>query len=61
MAVRDELLQVLNDERIQSRPSWKLMHTLPMYSESPRSDMDYAVHHEASVINIPSSPFLADS
>jgi len=61
MAVRDEMLQVLNDQKIQSRPMWKLMHTLPMYAESPRADINYATLHEAAVINIPSSPFLADS
>lgn len=61
MSARDEILQVLNDEKIQSRPLWKLMHTLPMYVDSPRGDINYAVLHEAAVINIPSSPFLADS
>lgn len=61
MALRDEILQVLNDQKIQSRPMWKLLHTLPMYTDSPRADIDYAVLHEAAVINIPSSPFLADS
>ena len=61
ISVRNEVLQVLNDQKIQSRPLWKLMHTLPMYLDSPRADIDYAVLHEAAVINIPSSPFLANS
>ena len=61
MSVRDEILEVLNDQKIQSRPMWKLLHTLPMYTDLPRADIDYSVLHEAAVINIPSSPFLADS
>ena len=61
ISIRDEVLQVLNDEHIQCRPLWKLMHTLPMYVDSPRADIDFAVLHEAAVINIPSSPFLADN
>lgn len=58
--VRDEMLQALNDQKIQCRPTWKLLHTLPMYADAPRADIDYAMLHEAAVINIPSSPFLVD-
>jgi len=60
-SVRDEILRVLNDQKIQSRPMWRLMHTLPMYVDCPHADMTCAVRHEAAVINIPSSPFLADT
>jgi len=60
MAVRDEVLQLLNDQRIQSRPLWRLLHKLPMYGDAPRADIKHALAHEASVINVPSSAFLAE-
>lgn len=59
--LRDEVLQILNDHKIQSRPIWKLLHTLPMYTDSPRADIRHAVYHEAACINVPSSPFLVNA
>jgi perosamine synthetase len=61
LAVRDQLLQLLNDGKIQSRPLWKLMHTLPMHAGSPCASIRHALTHEAAVINIPSSAFLVNS
>lgn len=58
--VRDQLLRALNDEKIQSRPLWRLLHQLPMYSNAPCTPILNAVRHQGAVINIPSSPFLAD-
>lgn len=57
---RDELLTALNDAGYMSRPIWTLMHRLPMYSACPRDDLSVAESLEARVINIPSSPRLAD-
>jgi perosamine synthetase len=43
-----------------SRPVWTLMHRLPMYCHCPRGDLALAEQMEARIINVPSSPKLAD-
>lgn len=60
MALRDRLLERLNDADYISRPIWTLLHRLPMYAGCPRADLSCAERLEASVINIPSSARLAD-
>lgn len=55
---RDQLLQVLNDAGVMSRPVWTLMHRLPMYAGNPRADLSQAEDIEARVLNIPSSAYL---
>lgn len=57
---RDDLLAALNDAGYMSRPVWTLMHRLPMYAACPRADLTLAEQMEARVINLPSSPKLAD-
>lgn len=59
-ALRDQLLQTLNDAGYQARPLWTLMHRLPMYADCPRDDLPVAESLEARVINLPSSAALAD-
>jgi perosamine synthetase len=59
-ARRDDLLAALNDARYMSRPVWTLMHKLPMYVACPRGDLALAEAMEARIINLPSSPKLAD-
>jgi perosamine synthetase len=59
-ARRDDLLAALNDANYMSRPVWTLMHKLPMYAACPRSDLTLAEQMEARIINLPSSPKLAD-
>jgi perosamine synthetase len=59
-AQRDDLLAALNDANFMSRPVWTLMHKLPMYAACPRSDLTLAEQMQARVINLPSSPKLAD-
>lgn len=56
--VRDQLLQVANDAGYQCRPTWKLLHKLPMYANSPHAPLVVAEELEASLINIPSSGSL---
>lgn len=53
-------LQVLNDAGFMSRPVWRLMHLLPMYDDCPRSDLTTAESLAGRVLNIPSSPRLAE-
>lgn len=60
MALRDRLLERLNDAGYVSRPIWTLLHRLPMYARCPRADLSCAERLEAGVVNIPSSARLAD-
>jgi len=58
--LRDPMLQALNDAGYMARPIWTLMHRLPMFQRAPRADLATAERLEATVVNIPSSPALAD-
>lgn len=57
---RDELLAVLNDAGIMSRPIWNLMYTLPMFKDCPRMDCKVAEDIGRRLINIPSSVVLGE-
>ena len=52
---RDTVLQTLNDNGIQARPVWTLLHKLPMYKNCPKMDLTTAENLENRLINIPSS------
>lgn len=56
--LRNELLDELNDSGMMCRPTWTLMHKLPMYTACPRMDVSQALDIEARLINVPSSPNL---
>jgi perosamine synthetase len=56
----EAVLEVLNDSNYMSRPVWTLMHRLPMYADCPRADLSIAEGLAGRVINLPSSPKLAD-
>lgn len=60
-ALRDPMLTALNDAGFMARPIWTLMHRLPMFAGAPRADLTTAERLEATVVNIPSSPALADA
>lgn len=53
---RDELLFTLNDSGVMCRPVWQLMHTLPMFKTSMRSDLPVSEMIASRLINIPSTP-----
>lgn len=57
---RDALLDALNADGLMARPVWTLMHRLPMFAAAPRAELSVAENLEARVINLPSSPQLAD-
>jgi perosamine synthetase len=59
-SLRDALLVGLNDTGFMARPLWTLMHYLPMFAQCPRADVSVAEDLMARVINLPSSPALAD-
>lgn len=60
LTVRDQLLLAANEAGYQCRPTWTLLHKLPMYAQSPCAPVPVAEALEASLINIPSSAKLGD-
>lgn len=60
MSDRNSLLALANDAGYQCRPAWTLLNKLPMYCNCPRSELFVAEAIEASLINLPSSPKLAE-
>lgn len=55
---RNALLDLTNQNGIQTRPAWTLMHRLPMFSQSPCMDLSVAENIVQRLINIPSSAIL---
>ncbi|MBA3344300.1 MAG: LegC family aminotransferase [Gemmatimonadales bacterium] len=56
---RDDLLESTNAAGFATRPTWTLMHRLPMYSSSPRMDLTTAESLERRLINLPSGVRVA--
>lgn len=54
----EPLLQATNDKGIQTRPAWNLMHTLPMFTSSPKMPTPIAEQMVSSLICLPSSATL---
>ena len=59
MDARDQLLTAANDANYQCRPTWTLLHKLPMFTACPRAELPVAEQLEASLINLPGSAKLA--
>jgi perosamine synthetase len=57
-AVRDSVLQGCHDAGFLARPTWTLMHRLPMYKGNPCDDLSDAESIERRLINLPSSAAL---
>lgn len=57
---RDDLLAALNDAGFMSRPVWDLLSGLPPYRKSPAAALSVAQSLAERIVNIPSSPGLAD-
>ncbi|TBL73001.1 LegC family aminotransferase [Paenibacillus thalictri] len=55
---RDELLAKTNQCGIMTRPAWRLMHQLDMFSQAPRMDLTNSEALSNRLINIPSSPSI---
>lgn len=56
--VRNSILEQTHRAGFITRPTWKLMHHLPMYSNCPRMPLSTAEQLERSLINLPSSAAL---
>jgi perosamine synthetase len=53
--LRDETLTALNAAGFGARPTWTLMHQLPMFAACPHGDLGIAESIERRLINLPSS------
>jgi perosamine synthetase len=60
-ANRDTVLERTNAAGIMTRPCWTLMHELTHFSDCPRDDLSVASDIVARLVNLPSSPHLADN
>ena len=56
--MKNNLLKILNDNYIMSRPTWKPLHKLNHLKNFPRMNLDICEDLYSRVINIPSSPNL---
>lgn len=52
---RDKFLKFTNEQGIMTRPSWHLMHRLPMFENCFRGNLANAEWIEERLVNIPSS------
>jgi len=52
---RDSFLAYTNEQKVMTRPIWRLMNELPMYSNCQQGDLSNAQWLEERVVNIPSS------
>lgn len=57
---RDELLRKLNDNNIQTRPLWGLIHKQKPYMESQGYRIEKAYFYEKNLINVPCSSNLTE-
>ncbi|MBU5436823.1 LegC family aminotransferase [Tissierella sp. MSJ-40] len=57
---RDELLRMLNDENIQTRPLWRLIHKQKPYLESQSYRIDMGEYYEKNLMNVPCSSNLSE-
>ena len=60
MNTRDQAISVANAAGYQCRPTWTLLHKLPMFANCPHAPLPVAERLEASLINLPSSAKLAE-
>jgi len=52
---RNTFLEITNNKGVMTRPIWKLMNTLPMYSSAQCGNLDNARALENRIVNLPSS------
>lgn len=55
LAERDAFLDYSNAQGVMTRPIWRLMHRLAMYSDCFHDDLSHSIWLEKRVVNIPSS------
>jgi len=57
---RDELLRKLNDNNIQTRPLWGLIHKQKPYLQNKAYKIEKAYYYEENLINVPCSSNLSE-
>lgn len=57
-AERENLLHYLNSQNIQTRPIWKLIHTLKPYKDVQSYKIEKAIYYYDHVLNLPCSTNL---
>lgn len=55
---RDGLIQYLNEQNIQTRPIWKLIHTQEPYKKNQAYEIKNAINFYNQIVNIPCSTNL---
>ncbi|MDD4566009.1 MAG: LegC family aminotransferase [Eubacteriales bacterium] len=58
---RDELIQFLTENNIQSRPVWKLIHTQKPYEKNCHWQISKSVEYWNTIVNIPCSTNLTEN
>ena len=58
---RDDILELTNDNEYMTRPAWIPLHQLPMFADCPKMNMSVVEDLYRRIINIPSSPVLAEA
>ena len=53
--LRDLALEYTNNNSVMTRPPWKLMNKLEMFSKCEKSNLDVSEDLESRILNIPSS------
>lgn len=51
---RDNFLAASNDAKLMTRPAWAPLHTLPMYTDTPKGSLDITVDIANRLVNLPS-------
>ena len=54
--LKNDILKILNKNKIMTRPAWKPLHTLNHLKKFPRMNLDNCEDLYSRIINIPSSP-----
>ena len=58
---RNEIFELSHKEGIITRPSWTLLHHLPMYSDCPHMNLSQSENMGLRIVNIPSGPSLGST
>lgn len=57
---REQFLGYSNDNKVMSRPIWKLMNDLALFKHCPKGDLSVATLLDNTIVNIPSSVRIMD-
>lgn len=57
---RQPILEASHSYGIRSRPVWKALNSLPMYTQAPSGPLPVTLELEPRIVNLPSSAFLLD-